>query len=321
MDPRQYYSQPDDRTLSLMYQDAENSKASTGSPLRIFPFNTFPRTQPGQNSLTTPSSTNIIPANYSLASTMPTSQASQTWKDSTQNSANFDDHSTKDDLGYDSPAYITDNEHDFDFPRAVNFAGIPRSWEQYNPKLLSINNMSLEAFEPGAYMIDPNRHNNKGSSSNMGAVAYNPMDNPRDFSQLSISRSPILEHEMISADGLPSEASTFFRLPSSEASDDGGNSSSKMTAVELDGLVADEPYAKLIYRALMSAPNHSMVLQEIYQWFRDNTTKGSSDTKGWMNSIRHNLSMNAVRSLLTPLYPKLSSHFSGIQENRAKTFQ
>ncbi|KUJ24529.1 winged helix DNA-binding domain-containing protein, partial [Mollisia scopiformis] len=52
-------------------------------------------------------------------------------------------------------------------------------------------------------------------------------------------------------------------------------------------------YAKLIYRALMSAPNHSMVLQEIYQWFRDNTAKGASDGKGWMNSIRHNLSMNA----------------------------
>jgi hypothetical protein len=80
----------------------------------------------------------------------------------------------------------------------------------------------------------------------------------------------------------------------SEGSDDSGGSSREMTAVEFDDLGPDEPYAKLIYRALMSAPNHSMVLQEIYQWFRDNTTKGSSDSKGWMNSIRHNLSMNAV---------------------------
>jgi hypothetical protein len=85
-----------------------------------------------------------------------------------------------------------------------------------------------------------------------------------------------------------------FRLPSSETSEDGGNSSREMTAVEGEEPAADEPYAKLIYRALMSAPNHSMVLQEIYQWFRENTVKGSSDTKGWMNSIRHNLSMNAV---------------------------
>lgn len=56
----------------------------------------------------------------------------------------------------------------------------------------------------------------------------------------------------------------------------------------------EEPYAKLIYRALMSTPDHSMALQDIYRWVRTNTNKGNSDSKGWMNSIRHNLSMNAV---------------------------
>lgn len=86
--------------------------------------------------------------------------------------------------------------------------------------------------------------------------------------------------------------------PSSLCSEEDGHSSREPTAmdIDIDGHGADEqPYAKLIYRALMSVPDHSMVLQEIYRWFRENTTKGSSDTKGWMNSIRHNLSMNAVR--------------------------
>ncbi|ESZ98752.1 hypothetical protein SBOR_0858 [Sclerotinia borealis F-4128] len=85
--------------------------------------------------------------------------------------------------------------------------------------------------------------------------------------------------------------------PSSLCSEDDGHSSREPMAMDIDadGHGADEqPYAKLIYRALMSAPDHSMVLQEIYRWFRENTTKGSSDTKGWMNSIRHNLSMNAA---------------------------
>jgi hypothetical protein len=54
------------------------------------------------------------------------------------------------------------------------------------------------------------------------------------------------------------------------------------------------PYAILIYYALMSRPNHAMTLQEIYQWFRENTGKTSNNSKGWQNSIRHNLSMNAV---------------------------
>lgn len=56
----------------------------------------------------------------------------------------------------------------------------------------------------------------------------------------------------------------------------------------------DEPYAQLIYRAFMSKPNKSMTLQEIYQWFRENTDKAKSEGKGWQNSIRHNLSMNLV---------------------------
>jgi hypothetical protein len=56
----------------------------------------------------------------------------------------------------------------------------------------------------------------------------------------------------------------------------------------------EEPYAKLIHRAFLSTPRRAMTLQEIYQWFRENTDKGKSDSKGWQNSIRHNLSMNLV---------------------------
>ncbi|KAF1816640.1 hypothetical protein P152DRAFT_131005 [Eremomyces bilateralis CBS 781.70] len=57
----------------------------------------------------------------------------------------------------------------------------------------------------------------------------------------------------------------------------------------------EEPYAKLIFRALLHAPNHTMILRDIYTWFRQNTDKGKDpDTKGWQNSIRHNLSMNGA---------------------------
>lgn len=60
----------------------------------------------------------------------------------------------------------------------------------------------------------------------------------------------------------------------------------------------EEPYAQLIYRAFMSTePRYAMTLQDIYQWFREHTDKGKSDSKGWQNSIRHNLSMNQVIQL------------------------
>jgi hypothetical protein len=67
----------------------------------------------------------------------------------------------------------------------------------------------------------------------------------------------------------------------------------------------ETPYAKLIYQAFMSSPRRALTLQEIYQWFRDNTDKGKpGQGKGWQNSIRHNLSMNGVRSPpLTLLQP------------------
>ena len=57
----------------------------------------------------------------------------------------------------------------------------------------------------------------------------------------------------------------------------------------------DKPYAMLIYDALKQAPGHRMMLKDIYEWFRHNTTKPQeSGSKGWQNSIRHNLSMNKV---------------------------
>ncbi|KAF1364232.1 hypothetical protein EJ07DRAFT_99571 [Lizonia empirigonia] len=57
----------------------------------------------------------------------------------------------------------------------------------------------------------------------------------------------------------------------------------------------EQPYAQLIYRALLDAPNHTMILRDIYDWFRRYTDKAAqSETKGWQNSIRHNLSMNGA---------------------------
>lgn len=69
--------------------------------------------------------------------------------------------------------------------------------------------------------------------------------------------------------------------------------------------IDDTPYAQLLYKALMSTEDHAMTLQQIYQWFRENTDKAkNTEHKGWQNSVRHNLSMNGVSSinqtLITP---------------------
>ena len=64
---------------------------------------------------------------------------------------------------------------------------------------------------------------------------------------------------------------------------------------ESEGKQGEPPYAKLIYRALMDAPEHQMVLKDIYEWIAQNTDKARDPAfKGWQNSVRHNLSMNGV---------------------------
>ncbi|OJD13028.1 hypothetical protein AJ78_06462 [Emergomyces pasteurianus Ep9510] len=68
-----------------------------------------------------------------------------------------------------------------------------------------------------------------------------------------------------------------------------------LSEADTDDEKCDEPYSKLIWRALQSVPDKKMALKEIYEWFEKNTNKARNpDSKGWQNSIRHNLSMNAA---------------------------
>jgi len=179
----------------------------------------------------------------------------------------------------------------------------------YNEKNMS----SREPYETSSYVMELNRQGLNDPCLNH--ELHDAHESAREFARLSISPSAKAEDDGIAENSLV-DNSTRSRNEQSEASDDGLPSSREMTAVEAEEHGADEPYAKLIYRALMSAPDHSMVLQEIYQWFRENTTKGSSDSKGWMNSIRHNLSMNAVSSSKPQLILKLT--VQGIQKDGAK---
>ena len=66
----------------------------------------------------------------------------------------------------------------------------------------------------------------------------------------------------------------------------------------------DTPYAQLIYQALMSVDDHQMILRDIYKWIAENTDKAiDPEFTGWQNSVRHNLSMNAVSNSLLFLSP------------------
>jgi len=61
---------------------------------------------------------------------------------------------------------------------------------------------------------------------------------------------------------------------------------------------ADMPYrsyAQLLFTCLYEAYNYERSLKEIYRWMQEKAKKGrAGESAGWMNSVRHNLSMNAV---------------------------
>lgn len=59
-----------------------------------------------------------------------------------------------------------------------------------------------------------------------------------------------------------------------------------------DGSKPPYSYATLIGMALLRSPERKLTLAEIYDWITLHFSYYDKDTKGWKNSIRHNLSLN-----------------------------
>lgn len=58
---------------------------------------------------------------------------------------------------------------------------------------------------------------------------------------------------------------------------------------------ADPCYAQLLHKCLKDAPHHTLSLRELYDWVSQHSQKAKDpNNRGWQNSVRHNLSMNAV---------------------------
>jgi hypothetical protein len=298
MNSGHYRRRPQINGLPFNFQYAESPGPPMQSTHQMLSFDGLPRAQNDQQFMISPSTvTNMPSSNYSLTSPMALPQASTVWSDPNHTPMNFDDQTANDYYGY-SPS-ITSNDQSGDYLRGMNnYSEVPRTCFPCDPRVLNDGSIAVDSFDPSVYLIDPNKNhqNDMPISSDRAPHGFDNLENSHNFARLSISRSPKIENETPVSDQFSfRKLPAPFALPSIEPSDDGRDSSREMTVIDVDDHSTEEPYAKLIYRALMSVPDHSMVLQEIYQWFRDNTGKGSSDTKGWMNSIRHNLSMNAVR--------------------------
>lgn len=109
----------------------------------------------------------------------------------------------------------------------------------------------------------------------------------------------------------PSRAAT----PMSNESASASQSRLSTPISDVDG---DEAYAHLLFRCLKDAPDHKLSLKEIYAWMSENSSRVRiSNSTGWQNSVRHNLSMNMVRVVV----PFLPCHFTqtDVREIRASS--
>ncbi|KAG5970254.1 hypothetical protein E4U58_000582 [Claviceps cyperi] len=149
----------------------------------------------------------------------------------------------------------------------------------------------------------------------MSITTHNSLDaGPLDLSD-SITESPLstgTPHDVLASQLIETQALPWSMEPPAPTFASGSASTSVHASPGPESMVdrrvsesdkIDEPYARLICRALMSRDDHTMSVQEIYTWFRENTKKAEALSTGWTNSIRHNLSLNAafVKTESTPL--------------------
>lgn len=181
----------------------------------------------------------------------------------------------------------------------------PRSYHGLNINGLPSDADISEAHPPAVYQIEPQQHCDSHSDTGMNDHLMQMRD---DYEHHYGSHFKANNHAGYNS---PYSDLTRASTPSSESPRRNFNSGDDTT------IDKEQPYAQLIYQALLQADGHTMILRDIYDWFFKYTDKAAaSETKGWQNSIRHNLSMNGVSSFHRLLYQVVPNIATGLRESR-----
>jgi hypothetical protein len=160
----------------------------------------------------------------------------------------------------------------------------PRSYHGFNINGLPRDVDMSPSHPPAVYQIEPQQH-------------YDSLSGPEINDHLMQMRD---DFEHYHGSHMKRENLTGYNSPYSDLTRASTpNSESPMRDFNETMIDKEQPYAQLIYQALLQADGHTMILRDIYDWFLKYTDKAAaSETKGWQNSIRHNLSMNGVSHLI-----------------------
>lgn len=228
---------------------------------------------------------------------------------------------------FSGPAKTTNGfswDHGFPHESSLPYSSsaCPRSYPHGLP--LDINGCSAsvtDAYPPSAYHLDSQSQASFTACPQRGLEDGPMADSVQDTPRIRLGNQPYRTNSPAPSQASICTGKLEMSAAVSPVSGVGfeGIDCATMNGDETDGdaSISSEPYAQLIYKALMSAPEHKMVLKEIYEWFERNTDKAKNNSsKGWQNSIRHNLSMNGVSS---PPYmiSSIANGQPGVQEGRS----
>ncbi|KAF2263581.1 hypothetical protein CC78DRAFT_581293 [Lojkania enalia] len=177
------------------------------------------------------------------------------------------------------------------FPTLIPSSSCPRAYAHGLGFPSSMSSMP-NSYPPSAYLLEPQRPQEVLDIPNMSTSSQLPQMQLNDDFEDPVPRAEWKEHPTYSQ--MQSSEDSGLRSAPQDAPSM-GHSDVKIECLGDDAVDKEQPYAQLIYRALMEAPGHTMILRDIYNWFKENTDKAADkETKGWQNSIRHNLSMNGA---------------------------
>ncbi|KAJ2980018.1 hypothetical protein NUW58_g7056 [Xylaria curta] len=144
-------------------------------------------------------------------------------------------------------------------------------------------------FQPGVYAVDPIVTPISWYSPGPQQFTWHASGNLQSHSMVTqVDKEPVRTER---------EVDSMLQFDDNNEDDQGMVQTPPAPVEQSRAMEADkphEPYAQILHRAMMQAPGHRMTLSELYQWVYANTDKAKRGGKGWQNSIRHNLSMNAA---------------------------
>ena len=168
------------------------------------------------------------------------------------------------------------------------------------PGLLPTSTNPPTSFAPSTYYTSRN-----SSLAYLAQSPYWPMEGmtSMDYHPGVPTQMPELGYESASpnSDGVPCSASTLPISPILNTDQGTMPRSTVNAAADLDedSENADPCYAELLRKCLLQAPEHTMSLRDLYDWVALHSPKAKDPgSTGWKNSVRHNLSMNQVCSLV-----------------------